>query len=105
MRFDARAFGMAAGIVAAVLFTICALAVAVAPAPTSALAGYLTHMNLSGMTRTVTLGSFVGGLIIWTLGTAIVFGSAAAIYNRLVARVRAPQPVATGRPLTQGAQF
>ena len=105
MRFDARAFGMAAGIVAAVLFTICALAVAVAPVPTSALAGYLTHMNLSGMARTVTLGSFVGGLIIWTLGTAIVFGSAAAIYNRLVARVRAPQPVATGRPLTQGAQF
>jgi hypothetical protein len=105
MRFDARAFGMAAGIVAAVLFTICALAVAVAPEPTGALAGYLTHMNLSGMTRTVTLGSFVGGLIIWTLGTAIVFGSAAAIYNQLVARVRAPQPVATGRPLTHGAQF
>jgi 2TM family of unknown function (DUF5676) len=105
MRFDARAFGTAAGIVAAVLFTICALAVAVAPDQSTALAGYLIHMNLSGMTRTVTLGSFVGGLIIWTLGTAIVFGSAAAIYNRLVARVRAPQPVAAGRPATQGAQF
>jgi hypothetical protein len=74
-------------------------------ATVTALAGYLIHMNLSGMTPTVTLGSFVGGLIIWTLGTAIVFGSAAAIYNRLVARVRAPHPVATGRPLTQGAQF
>jgi hypothetical protein len=105
MRLDTRAFGMAAALVAAVLFTICALAVAVAPQPTTALAGYLIHMDLSGMTRSVTLGSFVGGLIIWTLGTAIAFGSAAAIYNRLVARIRAPQPVPTGRPLTQGAQF
>jgi len=91
--------------VAAALFTICALAVAVAPDQTTVLAGYLIHMNLSGMARTVTLGSFVGGLIIWTLGTAIVFGSTAAIYNRLAARARTPQPVATGRPLTQGTQF
>src|SRR5215207_3483323 len=82
MRLDARAFGTAAGMVAAALFTICALAVAVAPDQTTVLAGYLVHMNLSGMARTVTLGSFVGGLIIWTLGTAIVFGSTAAIYNR-----------------------
>jgi hypothetical protein len=105
MRLDARAFGAAAGIVAAVLFTICGLAVAVAPDQTTAFAGYLSHMNMSGMARTVTLGSFVGGLIIWTLGIAIVFGSAAAIYNRLVARVGADQRVAAARPVTQGAQF
>ncbi len=105
MRLDTRAFGTAAGIVAAVLFTICALAVAVAPDQTTAVAGYLMHMNPSGIARTVTLGSFVGGLIIWTLGTAIVFGSAAAIYNRLAARAGARQPVAAGRPVTQGAQF
>ena len=105
MRLDARAFGTAAGAVAAGLFTVCALAVAVAPESTTALASYLIHMDLSGMARTMTFGSFVGGLVIWTLGTAIVFGSVAAIYNRLVARVRAPQPVAAGRPETQGAQF
>jgi hypothetical protein len=105
MRLDARAFGMAAGLVAAMLFTICALAVALAPDQTGALAGYLMHMNMAGMARTVTLGSFIGGLIIWSLGIAIVFGSAAAIYNRLVERVGTRQPVAAGRPVAQGAQF
>ena len=105
MRLDARAFGTAAGTVAAVLFTICGLAVAVAPESTTALASYLIHMDLSGMARSMAFGSFVGGLVIWTLGTAIVFASLAAIYNRLIARVRAPQPVVAGRPGIQGAQF
>jgi hypothetical protein len=101
MRLNAPLFGIAAGIVAAVLFTICALAVAIAPAPTTGLASYLIHMDLSGMARRLTLGSFIGGLVIWTVGTAIVFGSAAAIYNRLVARQ--PERAAAGRPATQGA--
>jgi 2TM family of unknown function (DUF5676) len=105
MRLDARAFGTAAGIVAAVLFTICALAVAVAPEQTTALAGYLIHMDLSGMTRSMTFGRFLGGLVIWTLGTGVTFGAVAVIYNRLVARLGATQRVAAGRPATQGAQF
>jgi hypothetical protein len=45
MRLDARAFGLAAGATAAVPFTICALAVAIAPGPTTAFAGYLIHMD------------------------------------------------------------
>jgi 2TM family of unknown function (DUF5676) len=103
-RLDARAFGTAAGIVAAVLFTVCALAVAVAPESTTALAGYLIHMNLSGITRTVTFGSFVAGLVLWTLGTAIVFGSAAAIYNRLVDRPELVKRVATAN-MAEAARF
>ena len=105
MRLDARAFGTAAGIVAAVLFTICALAVAVAPEPTTALASYLIHMDLSGMTRSMTLSRFVGGLVLWTFCSAVTFAGVAAIYNRLVARVGAAQRVAAARPVTQGAQF
>ena len=105
MRLDARAFGTAAGIVAAVLFTICGLAVMVAPDQTTAFAGYLTHMNHSGIVRTVTFGSFIVGLVIWTLGTAIAFGAAAAIYNRLVERVGVAGRVAAARPVTHGAVF
>jgi hypothetical protein len=69
---------------AAVVFTLCALAVAGAPGPTTAFFGYLTHLDLSTLPLTLTLGSFVGGLIGWTLGTALTFGFAAAVYNRLV---------------------
>lgn len=103
MRLDARAFGTAAGTVAAVLFTICALAVAVAPDGTTGVASYLIHMDLSGMTRSMTFGRFVGGLVIWTLATAATFGSVAAIYNRLVVRAGAVQRVAAGRSATQAA--
>ena len=47
MRLDPRAFGAAAGLVAAVLFIICAWAVAIAPEPTISTASHLIHMDLS----------------------------------------------------------
>jgi len=84
MRLNTRAFGMAAGATAAVLFTVCSLALAVAPDATTAFFGYLVHMDLSGLPRTLTFGSFIGGLVAWMLGTTITFGLAAAIYNRLI---------------------
>lgn len=64
MRLDPRAFGAAAGLVAAVLFIICAWAVAIAPEATTSAASYLIHMDLSEMSRTLTFGNFVGGLVI-----------------------------------------
>jgi hypothetical protein len=88
-----------------VLFTICALAVALVPDRTTALGGYLIHMDLSGMTRSMTFGRFVGGLVIWTLGTGVTFAGVAAIYNRLVTRAAAVDGVAAGRPAIQGARF
>ena len=84
MKLDARAFAVAAGATAAVLFLLCALAVAIAPGPTTAFAGYLIHTDLSGMSRTLTFGNFVGGLICWAVGAALTFGLVAAIYNRLI---------------------
>lgn len=83
MRLDTKAFAIAAGIVAAVLFTLCAAFVAIAPGTATALFGAVLHLDLSTLARRVTLGSFVGGLVFWTIGTAVVFGAAAAIYNRL----------------------
>lgn len=99
MRLDARAFGFAAGTTAAALFILCAVAVAIAPGPTTAFAGYLIHTDLSGMSRSLTLGNFVGGLICWALGAALTFWLVAAIYNRLIG-VRSP--VTGPRPAVQG---
>ena len=97
MRLDTRAFGMAAGATAAVLFTVCSLAVAVAPDATTAFFGYLVHMDLSGLPRTLTFGTVIGGLVAWTLGTALTFGLVAAIYNRLTG-VATAAPAATRQP-------
>lgn len=105
MRLETRAFGLAGGIVAAVLFTVCALAVAVAPGPTTALASYLIHMDLSGMQRSMTIDRFVGGLVLWVLGAAIVLGCLAALYNWLADRLTAVQRVPGARPAVEGMRF
>lgn len=103
MRLDTRAFALAAGAAAAILFTLCALAVAIAPGPTTAFFGYLVHMDLSGLPRTLTFGSFVGGLLAWTVGTALTFGLAATIYNRLIRPASAVQAGAPSRAATRQA--
>lgn len=83
MRIDPKALGLAAGAVAVVLFVICVIGVAVAPGVTAAVGGLLLHADLSGIPRFLTWGNFVGGLIGWGLGTALVFSLIAALYNRL----------------------
>jgi hypothetical protein len=52
--------------------------------PTTTFFGYIVHLDVSGMRRELTLASFVVGLIAWTLGTALTFGFAAVVYNRLI---------------------
>jgi 2TM family of unknown function (DUF5676) len=102
MKLDARAFGLAAGTTAAALFLLCALAVAIAPGATTTFAGYMIHADLSGLSRSLTFGTFVGGLAFWGLGTAVTFWLVAAIYNRLIgvaSRASTPQP----RPAAQRA--
>ena len=88
MKLQPRAFGLAAGAAAVVLFVMCAVVVAIAPGSTTAFASYLIHMDLSGMTRTLTLGSFVGGLMSWFVGTTLTFWFVASVYNRLEGAAR-----------------
>lgn len=96
MKLDSSAFGLAAGIVTAVLYTLCALAVALAPGATAAAFSYMLHLDLTGIARPITLGSYIGGAICMSLGVGLVFGVAAGLYNRIldgfarVAEVDAP---------------
>ena len=82
MRMNPRAFGLAAGFVAGLLFVLCAGAVAIAPEWTTGVASSLIHMDLSGMARGITWGSFFWGLLTWTIGTGLVFAAVAGFYNR-----------------------
>ena len=83
MRLDSKALGIAAGIVAVALFVICWIAVALVPDFTAAVGSFLFHADLSGFTRSLSWANFIGGLIGWGVGTAIVFSLIAALYNRL----------------------
>jgi hypothetical protein len=82
LSIDPRAFGLAAGAVAAISFTLCALGVALAPAPTTAMLSAPSHLDLSNLARPLTGASFVGGLVGWSICTAAALAVAAACYNR-----------------------
>ena len=84
MRLDSRAFGLASGTVAGLLFTLCASAIAIAPDWTTSVASALIHMDLRGMARGITWGSFFWGLLAWTIGTGLVFAAVGGFYNRFI---------------------
>lgn len=79
---DTRAFGLSAGIIAAVLTTVCALALAVAPSATMALVSAMSHLDLSALPVDLTWSGYVISLAGWTFGTGIVFAGGALLYNR-----------------------
>ena len=83
MKLDIRAFALAVGAVTAVVFTICAFFVAVAPEATRAFFSYLFHIDLTGMASTISWGSYFAGLLGTGLGMAFLAGAVAWIYNRL----------------------
>jgi hypothetical protein len=84
MRIDARAVSLAAGFTAAILFVLCAAWVALAPDAATGAFSFLLHLDLSGMARTLSWASFLGGLVAWSAGMGLTFGLAAWLYNRFM---------------------
>lgn len=85
MKLNVRALSFASGIVSAVSFVVCALAVAVSPGLTSRFFSYVFHVDLTGLSRTITWGNFFGGMLLFSVGVAIFVGLTAWCYNRLAA--------------------
>jgi hypothetical protein len=86
MRLDPRAFGIAAGAVAAVTYVICGLLVAVAPDATQATFSYIMHADLTGITRPISVASFAVGLVIFGAFVGLCGYFTARLYNALGAR-------------------
>lgn len=68
MRLDTRAF---------------ALAVGVAPGSTAAFFSYLLHVDLTGLARQISWGSFFAGLLGTGFVSALFAAAVAGLYNRL----------------------
>lgn len=86
MGINTRALGLASGLVAAATFVVCGLMVAVAPGATSSFFGWMFHIDLSGMARTISVSSFIGGLIVFSVLVGICVAAAAWLYNRFTVR-------------------
>ncbi len=83
MRLDTRAFALAVGVATAAVFTICAFFVAVAPGSTAAFFSYLLHVDLTGLARPISWGSFFTGLLGTGFVSALFAAAVAWLYNRL----------------------
>lgn len=85
MKLDVRAVAMTAGTVAVALFTLCTVALAVAPVWSMEMTSSLFHFGMPGVARAITWSGYAVGLFCWGLGTALVFSAAAVLYNRWAA--------------------
>ena len=83
MKLNTLAIANATSVVTAVLFTLCALLLAVAPAAAYAAFSYLFHVDLSGIAYPMTWGVYLGGLIVWVVVMWLVGAAFAWLYNRL----------------------
>lgn len=83
MKLNIRAFAIAMAIAAAILYAICSFFVGFFPAAAMSLAGYILHMDLSGVMRQFSLAGFVVGLLAVSVGWGILSLIAAGVYNRL----------------------
>lgn len=82
-RLNVRAVGVAQAFVGAVLFLLCSLLVVFFPEATAKFTGFAFHTDLSGVARPLSLGGFLVGLIVFSLGFGLVSALAAGVYNNL----------------------
>lgn len=82
MKLNTQALVKAVALVAAVSYAACALWVALAPEGMMRTVGYLLHIDLSGISRPISLGGVLAGVVAWTLLNCLFAGAAANLYNR-----------------------
>ncbi len=84
MKLDAIKLGIATAIVSAVLWTICSVLVAAAPAGMMSMSGSMMHSDMAGMRWTLSIPGFLIGLVVWSGISGVVVWAVAALYNRLL---------------------
>jgi hypothetical protein len=88
MKLDVRAAALAAGSIAALVYALCTGFCALVPEPTVVyLTTALVHFDVTGLHLQLTWESFVIGLLGAGVGTGVMAGATAWLYNRLARTV------------------
>lgn len=82
MGINTRALGFATGLVAASTFVVCGLFVALAPGTTSSFLSWVFHIDLTSLARPISVASFIGGLVLFSLFIGVCVAAAAWLYNK-----------------------
>jgi hypothetical protein len=83
MRINSSALGLAAGAITAIAFGICGIFFTIAPGPTSAFVSWVMHIDVTGMTRPVSVANLIGGIVLFSAYVGVFVGATAALYNRM----------------------
>ena len=83
MSANIRALTITGAVIAALTYIICAGFVALAPEMATTLGAYITHMNLTNIGRSVTMGGALIGGAFFAVFVALVCASSGWLYNRL----------------------
>ena len=89
--------GLGAGGIAAAFFIVCVAGVALAPPSVTAVWGAVLGIPLTSLSRRLTWDGYLGGLVVWTSGSALLVALAGWLYYRLFLEV--PRPLTPGRAL------
>ena len=79
----APSLGLAAAIVTAIGFGICGILFGVAPGPTAAVVSWVLHIDITGMSRSISVPQLLIGLVLVGAYVGLIVGLTAALYNRL----------------------
>ena len=81
MKLNIKAYATAHTITAAILFAICSFFVGFLPDQTLSFTRYAFHTDLSGIMRPLSIGGFIVGLLVASLGWGLLALIMAGIYN------------------------
>jgi multisubunit Na+/H+ antiporter MnhB subunit len=83
MRIKSLSLGLSAGVITAIAFGICGVFFAIAPGPTTALVSWVLHLDVTGMTRPLSVMNLLAGIVLFGAYVGLLVGVTAALYNRL----------------------
>ena len=94
MRVNERRLGLAAAVVAALSYTLCALLVALAPGGTTGSFGFVLHLSVGDVAREISWTSYAIGVVVFSVVVGAHAWAVGWTYNRFaLAAVAEPRPV------------
>lgn len=81
MKLNIKAYATAQALTVAILYVGCSFFVRFLPDASVSIARYVFHADLSGMMRPLSLGGFIVGLLVTSLGWGLLSLIMASIYN------------------------
>jgi hypothetical protein len=83
MKIKSLSLGLSAGLITSIAFGICGVLFAIMPGPTSAFLSWVLHLDVTGMTRVVSVSNLLAGVVVFGAYVGLVVAFTAAMYNRL----------------------